>query len=63
MFQLNDLPMMTFFNWVYPCHMAGKQFYAHKICLVAYSDIFRAMFDGLYKVSFWITIVVAYLSS
>ncbi|RID42216.1 hypothetical protein BRARA_J02123 [Brassica rapa] len=27
----------------------GKQFYAHKICLVASSDIFRAMFDGLYK--------------
>ncbi|KAL0823398.1 hypothetical protein Bca101_047075 [Brassica carinata] len=27
----------------------GKQFFAHKICLVASSDIFRAMFDGLYK--------------
>ncbi|KAJ4882929.1 hypothetical protein Rs2_33022 [Raphanus sativus] len=27
----------------------GKKFYAHKICLVASSDIFRAMFDGLYK--------------
>ncbi|EOA20012.1 hypothetical protein CARUB_v10000275mg, partial [Capsella rubella] len=27
----------------------GKEFYAHKICLVASSDIFRAMFDGLYK--------------
>jgi HEAT repeat protein len=27
----------------------GKQFYAHKIGLVASSDIFRAMFDGLYK--------------
>ncbi|KAH0895753.1 hypothetical protein HID58_045321 [Brassica napus] len=26
-----------------------KQFFAHKICLVASSDIFRAMFDGLYK--------------
>ncbi|CAH2072881.1 unnamed protein product [Thlaspi arvense] len=27
----------------------GKHFYAHKICLVASSDIFRAMFDGVYK--------------
>ncbi|KFK25551.1 hypothetical protein AALP_AA8G129600 [Arabis alpina] len=27
----------------------GKEFYAHKIGLVASSDIFRAMFDGLYK--------------
>ncbi|XP_010527659.1 PREDICTED: ARMADILLO BTB ARABIDOPSIS PROTEIN 1 [Tarenaya hassleriana] len=27
----------------------GRQFYAHKICLVASSDTFRAMFDGLYK--------------
>uniref|UniRef100_A0A1J3CY25 ARM repeat protein interacting with ABF2 1 n=1 Tax=Noccaea caerulescens TaxID=107243 RepID=A0A1J3CY25_NOCCA len=27
----------------------GQQFYAHKICLVASSEIFRAMFDGLYK--------------
>ncbi|XP_010419869.1 PREDICTED: ARMADILLO BTB ARABIDOPSIS PROTEIN 1 [Camelina sativa] len=27
----------------------GKKFSAHKICLVASSDIFRAMFDGLYK--------------
>jgi len=41
--------------------MLGKQFYAHKIGLVASSDIFRAMFDGLYKVSYWITIVVTYL--
>ncbi|KAH9785864.1 ARM REPEAT PROTEIN INTERACTING WITH ABF2 [Citrus sinensis] len=27
----------------------GKQFYAHRICLLASSDAFRAMFDGGYK--------------
>ncbi|KAJ0734895.1 putative chromatin remodeling & transcription regulator BTB-POZ family [Helianthus annuus] len=27
----------------------GKRFYAHKICLLASSDAFRAMFDGGYK--------------
>ncbi|CAI0448899.1 unnamed protein product [Linum tenue] len=27
----------------------GKRFYAHKICLLASSDTFRAMFDGGYK--------------
>ncbi|XP_010536264.1 PREDICTED: ARMADILLO BTB ARABIDOPSIS PROTEIN 1-like [Tarenaya hassleriana] len=27
----------------------GRQFYAHKICLVASSDTFRALFDGFYK--------------
>ncbi|KAJ0501931.1 putative chromatin remodeling & transcription regulator BTB-POZ family [Helianthus annuus] len=29
----------------------GKRFYAHRICLHASSDAFRAMFDGGYKVS------------
>ncbi|XP_062144242.1 ARM REPEAT PROTEIN INTERACTING WITH ABF2-like [Alnus glutinosa] len=27
----------------------GKQFYAHRICLLASSDAFRAMFDGGYR--------------
>ncbi|KAG6438318.1 hypothetical protein SASPL_103255 [Salvia splendens] len=27
----------------------GKRFYAHRICLLASSDIFRAMFDGGYR--------------
>ncbi|MCI08745.1 ARM repeat protein interacting WITH ABF2 protein, partial [Trifolium medium] len=27
----------------------GKRFYAHRICLLASSDAFRAMFDGGYK--------------
>lgn len=27
----------------------GKRFYAHKICLLASSDAFRAMFDGGYR--------------
>jgi len=31
--------------------VAGKQFYAHRICLLASSDAFRAMFDGGYRVS------------
>lgn len=31
--------------------VSGKQFYAHKICLLASSDAFRAMFDGGYRVS------------
>jgi len=29
---------------------SGKSFYAHRDCLVS-SDIFRAMFDGSYRVS------------
>lgn len=30
---------------------SGKRFYAHRICLLASSDAFRAMFDGGYRVS------------
>ncbi|MBA0855821.1 hypothetical protein Goshw_019671 [Gossypium schwendimanii] len=29
----------------------GRRFYAHRICLLASSDAFRAMFDGGYRVS------------
>lgn len=29
---------------------AGRRFYAHRICLLASSDAFRAMFDGGYRV-------------
>lgn len=32
--------------------LLGKRFYAHRICLLASSDAFRAMFDGGYRVSF-----------
>jgi hypothetical protein len=31
--------------------LLGKRFYAHRICLLASSDAFRAMFDGGYRVS------------
>jgi hypothetical protein len=30
--------------------LSGKRFYAHRICLLASSDAFRAMFDGGYRV-------------
>lgn len=31
--------------------LIGRRFYAHRICLLASSDAFRAMFDGGYRVS------------
>ncbi|CAN1766063.1 ARM REPEAT PROTEIN INTERACTING WITH ABF2, partial [Linum perenne] len=37
----------------------GKRFYAHRICLLASSDTFRAMFDGGYKVN--LTVPFAFL--
>nr|GMD25066.1 ARM REPEAT PROTEIN INTERACTING WITH ABF2-like [Ipomoea batatas] len=30
-------------------YSSGKRFYAHRICLLASSDAFRAMFDGGYR--------------
>ncbi len=33
------------------CDASGRRFYAHRICLLASSDAFRAMFDGGYRVS------------
>jgi hypothetical protein len=37
-------------NQVFLYFVAGKRFYAHRICLLASSDAFRAMFDGGYRV-------------
>lgn len=34
--------------------LSGKRFYAHRICLLASSDAFRAMFDGGYRVSIYL---------
>ena len=40
------------FLGVLPVSITGKRFYAHRICLLASSDAFRAMFDGGYRVRF-----------
>ena len=38
-------------NYKIASFTAGRRFYAHRICLLASSDAFRAMFDGGYRVS------------
>lgn len=43
-------------------HFSGRRFYAHRIALLASSDIFRAMFDGGYRVSYDILISKSYIS-
>lgn len=37
--------------------LSGRRFYAHRICLLASSDAFRAMFDGGYRVSLLLILV------
>ncbi|XP_022762043.1 ARM REPEAT PROTEIN INTERACTING WITH ABF2-like isoform X2 [Durio zibethinus] len=37
------IKILSFFS------LAGRRFYAHRICLLASSDAFRAMFDGGYR--------------
>lgn len=48
---INIISICNFFPSIYL--ISGKRFYAHRICLLASSDAFRAMFDGGYRVSIY----------
>ncbi|KAH9682797.1 ARM REPEAT PROTEIN INTERACTING WITH ABF2 [Citrus sinensis] len=44
-----SLAQVLFLNYKIASFTAGRRFYAHRICLLASSDAFRAMFDGGYR--------------
>lgn len=49
-----SLAQVLSLNYKIASFTAGRRFYAHRICLLASSDAFRAMFDGGYRVSVYV---------